>query len=200
MKKVEFEPHERFGYKTTPKDILIGLVVSNLFVYLGSSFDYPAYILVGLVAAFGTLFLTIRLLRPDEILVGMTQIRLPKLIPGKFRDLKYHEIEGHWLREQSYGVVIFIQTKDGRILELRKKFIQNWPRFYDVFSERIPILKAPELKPPAGKRLLVIATVGLALTAGLNRLDLITNSLGFTLAILIVALALLTYLSKGGKT
>lgn len=200
MKKIEFEPHEGFQYKTNAKDVLYGIIVSNVFIYLGSSFDYLIYIVVGFIASLGTLFLTIRLLRPDEILVGTSQVRLPKVLPGRFRDLRYQELEGHWLSEQSFGIVVFIKAKDGRIYELRKSFIQGWPRFYDVFSERIPILKDPELIPPSGKRLLIIALFGMGVTGVLVLLDLIPSSLGVTLLILIAIFTLLAYLSKRGNT
>ncbi len=194
--KIESGPHETFLYKTSPMDILYGILISNLCIYLGIQIDEWIMVVVGLITSVATLFIGIRLLRPDKIVIGTDQILIPRLIPGKSVSLRDQEVKGIVVFKRKFQEYLCVVTKTGKVYEMKVNYIQNWPRCFDLMSSKFSRLNSTRSAPPSKKNLFLIGGFFISIVLGTAQLGLIETNIAMILMPIIAVFCLFPLLKK----
>ncbi len=191
------ETYNKYLVQPSPATLLYAAVASGCSWFLGIKGDSIAYQIIAAFVTIVSLLQVYRYFRPPALLIGSSKLRLPKMIPGDFKDIFFNEIDCHWQASFKGEPHVYIRLKSGKIFDYQVSHIKPWPAFYQEICQKIPSgqndFRTEKVSVP---RLVFIGAIVILILLVAVKVDFINFKTGVMCAIASSGFILLSFVRK----
>lgn len=136
------KPHTSYLVRPSLATVFTAMILSGVFVlrYYSEPQPYGIYPVLAL-ALFGLQPFASRFFFPRQIVIGDSQLLLPKLIPGKYIAIDFQDLAGYGTQPVRYGNNIYFETKAGRIFSYSEATVENYKQLLHLMAQKMSHLK-----------------------------------------------------------